>query len=70
VSDQPHASAASMLGKDPQHLRKRRPDGPQGWSDVLDGTLVILDYSIVFKVTYTRCCIDTTDSPDDKHGVD
>jgi hypothetical protein len=22
------------------------------------------------RVTYTRCCIDTTDSPDDEHKVD
>jgi len=27
-SDQPHASAASTLGKDPQHPLKRRPDVP------------------------------------------
>jgi len=28
-----------------------------------------LDYSPIFRVTYTSGCIDTTDSPDDKHGV-
>jgi hypothetical protein len=26
ISDQPHASAASTLGKDPQHPLNRRPD--------------------------------------------
>jgi len=34
--DQPHASATSTLGKDPQHPLNRRQDAPQGWSDVLD----------------------------------
>jgi hypothetical protein len=29
VSDQPHASAASTLGKDPQHPLNRRPDVPR-----------------------------------------
>jgi hypothetical protein len=29
ISDQPHASAASMLGKDPQHPLNRRPDIPR-----------------------------------------
>jgi hypothetical protein len=36
ASDQPHASAVSTLGKDPQHPLNRKPDGPQGWSDVLN----------------------------------
>jgi hypothetical protein len=31
---------------------------------------VILDHSLVFRVTYTRGCIDTIDSPDDgEHEV-
>jgi hypothetical protein len=29
--------------------------------------MVILDYSLVFTVTYTRCCIDRITSPDDGH---
>jgi len=29
--------------------------------------LVILDYSLVFRVTYTRSRIDTINSPDDGH---
>jgi len=29
----------------------------------------ILDHSLVFRVTYTRYCFDTVDSPDDEHGV-
>jgi hypothetical protein len=32
-------------------------------------TFVILNYSLIFRVTYTRCCIDTIDSPDDEHKV-
>jgi hypothetical protein len=34
-----------------------------------DKLFVILDHSTVFKVTYTRGCIDTIDSPDDEHLV-
>jgi hypothetical protein len=30
---------------------------------------IILNYSLIFSVTYTRCCIDTIDSPDDEHWV-
>jgi len=29
--------------------------------------LVILDHPLVFRVTYTRCRIDTINSPDDVH---
>ena len=36
LSDQPQASAASTLRKDPQHPLNRRPDGPKGWSNALD----------------------------------
>jgi len=36
LSEQAHASALSMLGKDPQNFLNRRSDGPQGWSDVLN----------------------------------
>jgi hypothetical protein len=36
---------------------------------ISDTPLVILDHSLVFKVTYTRRCIDTTGSPDDEHEV-
>jgi len=28
---------------------------------------VILDHLIIFRVAYTRCRIDTIDSPDDEH---
>jgi len=28
-----------------------------------------LDYSTIFRVTYTRCFTDTVDSPDDDHEV-
>jgi hypothetical protein len=29
INDKPHASAASTLGKDPQHTLNRRPDVPR-----------------------------------------
>ena len=32
------------------------------WSEI-----TILDHSLVFRVTYTRCRIDAIDSPDDEH---
>jgi len=28
-----------------------------------------LDYSSIFRVAYTRGCIDTIDSPEDEHEV-
>jgi len=28
-----------------------------------------LDYSPIFRVMYTRGCVDTIDSPDDEHRV-
>ena len=31
--------------------------------------LVRIMYGHLRRVTYTRCCIDTIDSPDDEHGV-
>jgi len=32
-----------------------------------DELIVILDYSLVFRVTYTRCHTETINSPDDGH---
>jgi len=29
--------------------------------------LVILDHPFVFRLTYTKCRIDTSDSPNDEH---
>ena len=29
--------------------------------------IVILDHSLLFRMTYTRCRIDTINSPDDGH---
>jgi len=37
------------------------------WSKITKVTFVILDHSLIFRVTYTRRHIDTTDSPDDEH---
>ena len=32
-------------------------------------TFVNLNYLLIFRVTYTRYCIDTIDCPDDGHKV-
>ena len=33
------------------------------------GTLRLAHETVTDTLTYTRCCIDTTDSPDDEHEV-
>jgi hypothetical protein len=42
-------------------VKKRERDKGSCLTCILDGLL--------HRVTYTRCCIDTINSPDDEHGV-